>query len=81
MQPVVCLVYGSLNSLALSYSASRFASLSLYITYNGDFFDWPFIATRCQIHGIDLSARIGVSEVAGEYMGRFSVHMDAFCCQ
>jgi len=50
----------------------------LYVTYNGDFFDWPFIARRCAILGIDLRKRIGIWEQGGEYMGRFSVHLDAF---
>lgn len=31
----------------------------VYVTYNGDFFDWPFIQTRCLKHGIDLEAEIG----------------------
>jgi len=51
----------------------------LYVTYNGDFFDWPFLAKRCEVHNIDMRKRIGVWEQSGEYMGRFSLHLDAFC--
>ncbi|KAF1787624.1 DNA polymerase epsilon, catalytic subunit A, C-terminal [Phytophthora cactorum] len=53
----------------------------IFVTYNGDFFDWPFIDTRAQVHGINMAHEIGVSldERSGEYRGRCSVHMDAFC--
>ncbi|CAH0514574.1 unnamed protein product [Peronospora belbahrii] len=53
----------------------------IFVTYNGDFFDWPFIEARAQVHGINMAREIGVSldERSGEYRGRCSVHMDAFC--
>uniref|UniRef100_M4B9S0 DNA polymerase epsilon catalytic subunit n=1 Tax=Hyaloperonospora arabidopsidis (strain Emoy2) TaxID=559515 RepID=M4B9S0_HYAAE len=53
----------------------------IFVTYNGDFFDWPFIETRAQVHGINMAQEIGISldERSGEYRGRCSVHMDAFC--
>eukprot|EP00951_Prasinocladus_malaysianus_P024622 scaffold213347_cov20-Prasinocladus_malaysianus.AAC.1 len=27
---------------------------AIYVTYNGDFFDWPFIETRAEKHGMDM---------------------------
>jgi DNA polymerase epsilon subunit 1 len=27
---------------------------TIYVTYNGDFFDWPFIDARSKYHGIDM---------------------------
>ncbi|OWZ18951.1 DNA polymerase epsilon catalytic subunit [Phytophthora megakarya] len=53
----------------------------IFVTYNGDFFDWPFIEARAQVHGVNMAHEIGVSldERSGEYRGRSSVHMDAFC--
>lgn len=27
---------------------------TVMVTYNGDFFDWPFIDTRAKVHGIDM---------------------------
>ena len=42
----------------------------IYVTYNGDFFDWPFVETRMKAHGIDMAAEIGVSENQGEYRAR-----------
>jgi DNA polymerase epsilon subunit 1 len=29
---------------------------TVFVTYNGDFFDWPFIDARSKIHGIDMKA-------------------------
>ena len=30
------------------------------VTYNGDFFDWPFVDTRCQLFGISLYKQLGI---------------------
>jgi len=27
----------------------------IYVTYNGDFFDWPFIERRASHHGIKMN--------------------------
>ena len=35
------------------------AKPALYVTYNGDFFDWPFIETRASKHGMDMAREIG----------------------
>ena len=32
---------------------------SIYVTYNGDYFDWPFIETRAAQHGMDMFQEIG----------------------
>ena len=50
----------------------------IFVTYNGDYFDWPFLETRMRSHGLDMSEEIGVYESQGEYRGRASVHLDAF---
>ena len=31
----------------------------MYVTYNGDFFDWPFIETRAGKLGMDMHEEIG----------------------
>lgn len=52
------------------------------VTYNGDFFDWPYVDKRCKIYGISLLKQLGIcgGEVDGvdEYRGRCIVHLDAF---
>lgn len=61
----------------------------IYVTYNGDFFDWPFLKRRCREHGIDLERTLGVAsssqqssrgnEADGEFRGTAGpVHLDAF---
>ncbi len=32
---------------------------AIYVTYNGDFFDWPFMETRAAARGMDMHAEIG----------------------
>ena len=65
---------------------------NIWVTFNGDFFDWPFLDKRSAKHGMVMEKEIGVAEISagknggkqgasqrnGEYRGRCSVHMDAF---
>jgi len=50
----------------------------IFVTYNGDFFDWPFVEKRARVHGMSLSGEIGVSESkdGGGYRGVCSLHLD-----
>ena len=50
----------------------------IVITYNGDFFDWPFLETRASQYGLDIATEMGVEQVGEEYRGRCCVHLDAF---
>lgn len=48
-------------------------------TFNGDFFDFPFLATRAKIHGIDMVLEIGFEKDSeDEFKSRSCSHMDAF---
>lgn len=55
---------------------------SIYVTYNGDFFDWPFLAERAERAGISLAAQLSVhvdkSGAATEARSRCVLHLDAF---
>uniref|UniRef100_A0A915Q6B6 DNA polymerase epsilon catalytic subunit n=1 Tax=Setaria digitata TaxID=48799 RepID=A0A915Q6B6_9BILA len=52
---------------------------SVFVTYNGDSFDWPFVEARAAVHGFNMLAEIGVSKnSAGEYRPVNAVHLDAF---
>ncbi|KAF9586291.1 DNA polymerase epsilon catalytic subunit [Lunasporangiospora selenospora] len=52
---------------------------TVFVTYNGDFFDWPFMETRSKIHGIDMFHEIGIKkDDEDEYKSNTAVHMDAF---
>ncbi|KAF9543309.1 DNA polymerase epsilon catalytic subunit [Mortierella hygrophila] len=52
---------------------------TVFVTYNGDFFDWPFMEARSKVHGIDMFLEIGVKkDDEDEYKSNTAVHMDAF---
>nr|XP_003707004.1 PREDICTED: DNA polymerase epsilon catalytic subunit A [Megachile rotundata] len=49
----------------------------IFVTYNGDFFDWPFVETRAAFHNMDMKDRIGFSKNRdGVYTCRPAMHMD-----
>ena len=54
----------------------------IYVTYNGDFFDWPFLderATRCSMSLYEeLSVRVEKTGGATEARSRAVLHLDAF---
>ncbi|KAJ1543671.1 DNA polymerase epsilon catalytic subunit, partial [Nowakowskiella sp. JEL0078] len=53
---------------------------TVFVTYNGDFFDWPFIETRSKFHGLNMKNEIGFSKnLAGVYTSTYGCHMDALC--
>uniref|UniRef100_A0A7I4XU50 DNA polymerase epsilon catalytic subunit n=1 Tax=Haemonchus contortus TaxID=6289 RepID=A0A7I4XU50_HAECO len=52
---------------------------NIIVTYNGDFFDWPFVETRAQIRGMGMESEIGFAkDSADEFKNRNCIHMDAF---
>lgn len=66
------------------FSEVRIAAPRVFATFNGDFFDWPFVETRAAIHGLDMGKEIGMHGtsndnsfgVAKETKGRTAIHMD-----
>ncbi|KAL8359001.1 hypothetical protein RB601_008139 [Gaeumannomyces tritici] len=48
-------------------------------TYNGDFFDWPYVDARASFNGIDMYREIGWrKDTEDQYKCNYSVHMDCF---
>ncbi|OAA65284.1 DNA polymerase catalytic subunit a [Niveomyces insectorum RCEF 264] len=48
-------------------------------TYNGDFFDWPFVEARASANGIDMYHEIGWRRDSDDqYKCNYAVHMDCF---
>ncbi|KAL2356265.1 DNA polymerase epsilon catalytic subunit A [Cryomyces antarcticus] len=48
-------------------------------TYNGDFFDWPFVESRASVQGIDMYQEIGFRKNSEDiYQSDYCAHMDAF---
>lgn len=52
----------------------------IYVTYNGDFFDWPFVETRATHYGLSLKDELGFScdKNQGECRAKFACHLDCF---
>ena len=52
----------------------------VYVTYNGDFFDWPFVETRAEKQGMSLYDELGFrcDRKTGECRSRSALHLDAF---
>ncbi|XP_065643489.1 DNA polymerase epsilon catalytic subunit A isoform X2 [Hydra vulgaris] len=52
---------------------------NIFVTYNGDFFDWPFIDARAKVYEISMIEEIGFSpDAQKEYKSTYGIHMDAF---
>ncbi|KAJ1092585.1 hypothetical protein NDU88_005695 [Pleurodeles waltl] len=52
---------------------------SIMVTYNGDFFDWPFIEARAAVHGMDMYQEIGFQKDSqGEFKSPPCIHMDCY---
>ncbi|CAJ0933205.1 unnamed protein product, partial [Ranitomeya imitator] len=50
---------------------------NIIVTYNGDFFDWPFVETRATVHGMSMLQEIGFQKDSqGEYKSPSCIHMD-----
>lgn len=53
----------------------------VYVTYNGDFFDFPFIQERAKQNGMSMFKEIGFhhNQQTNEVRSRFALHLDALC--
>lgn len=55
------------------------AKPTVIVTYNGDFFDWPFVEARASLLGIDMYQEIGFRKNSEDiYQSNYCAHMDAF---
>ncbi|KAI2616907.1 DUF1744-domain-containing protein [Hypomontagnella submonticulosa] len=59
------------------FSHVKEARPTVIATYNGDFFDWPFVETRASVNGIDMYREIGWKKDSEDiYKCTYGVHMD-----
>ncbi|KAL2752065.1 hypothetical protein ACRALDRAFT_1052995 [Sodiomyces alcalophilus JCM 7366] len=57
----------------------REARPTVIATYNGDFFDWPFVEARASVNGIDMYQEIGWRKNnEDQYYCSYGIHMDCF---
>ncbi|ORY68251.1 DNA polymerase family B [Pseudomassariella vexata] len=55
----------------------KMARPTVIATYNGDFFDWPFVEARASVNGIDMYREIGWKKDSEDiYKCTYGVHMD-----
>ncbi|KAI9750889.1 MAG: DNA polymerase epsilon catalytic subunit [Chaenotheca gracillima] len=55
------------------------AKPTVIASYNGDFFDWPFVEARAGVCGIDMYQEIGFRKNSEDiYHSDYCVHMDCF---
>lgn len=61
------------------FSCIKEARPTVMVTYNGDFFDWPFVEARASVHGMDMYQEIGFRKNSEDvYQSTHCAHMDAF---
>ena len=61
------------------FSHIKEARPTVIATYNGDFFDWPFVEARASVLGIDMYREIGFRKNSEDiYESDYCVHLDCF---
>ena len=71
------------SMLQAFYALIRKLQPQIMVTFNGDSFDFPYVAKRSEILGLDMGREIGIYQVSagsGEeyYSGRWMLHMDCY---
>ncbi|RMD43043.1 hypothetical protein DV735_g2091, partial [Chaetothyriales sp. CBS 134920] len=61
------------------FSTIKQVKPTVIATYNGDFFDWPFVEARAGLLGIDMYTEIGFRKNSEDiYQSNYCVHLDCF---
>ncbi|MED6160431.1 DNA polymerase epsilon catalytic subunit A [Stylosanthes scabra] len=73
-------VQNEIELLRLWFSHMQEVKPGIYVTYNGDFFDWPFLEKRAEHHGFKMSEELGFQcdKNQGECRAKFACHLDCF---
>lgn len=75
-------IFNEANELALLqrfFEHIRDVRPTVIATFNGDFFDWPFVETRAKINGLNMYDEIGFApDAEGEYKSPYCSHMDCY---
>ncbi|PNX99212.1 DNA polymerase epsiion catalytic subunit a-like protein, partial [Trifolium pratense] len=56
-------VQNEIELLRLWFSHMQEVKPGIYVTYNGDFFDWPFLERRAAHHGLKMSDLINLNDI------------------
>lgn len=80
--PGVFEIYNAANEEALIkrfFEHIREVKPTVISTFNGDFFDWPFVDARANFHNISMFDEIGFKKDSeDEYKSTYCAHMDCF---
>ncbi|ESW04397.1 hypothetical protein PHAVU_011G091900 [Phaseolus vulgaris] len=73
-------VQNEIELLRLWFSHMQEVKPGIYVTYNGDFFDWPFLERRATHLGLNMSDELGFKcdTNQGECRARYACHLDCF---
>ncbi|KAJ7947960.1 DNA polymerase epsilon catalytic subunit [Quillaja saponaria] len=73
-------VKNEVELLRLWFSHMQEVKPGIYVTYNGDFFDWPFLESRAAFHGLKMSDELGFQcdKNQGECRAKSACHLDCF---
>ncbi|KAF3455292.1 hypothetical protein FNV43_RR05740 [Rhamnella rubrinervis] len=73
-------VHNELELLRKWFDHMREVKPGIYVTYNGDFFDWPFLERRAIHHGFKMGDEVGFQcdKNQGECRAKFACHLDCF---
>ncbi|KAF7823259.1 DNA polymerase epsilon catalytic subunit A-like [Senna tora] len=73
-------VQNEVELLRLWFSHMQEVKPGIYVTYNGDFFDWPFVERRAAHHGYKMADELGFQcdNNQGECRAKFACHLDCF---
>ncbi|KAL1543144.1 DNA-directed DNA polymerase [Salvia divinorum] len=66
--------------LSLWFAEMKDVRPSIYVTYKGDCFDWPFLETKAANHGYNMNEELGfrIDKHKGECHAKFACHLDCF---
>ncbi|KOM50575.1 hypothetical protein LR48_Vigan08g140200 [Vigna angularis] len=73
-------VQNEIELLRLWFSHMQEVKPGIYVTYNGDFFDWPFLERRATHLGLKMSDELGFKcdTNQGECRAKYACHLDCF---
>ena len=74
-----CLYASQAATIRRWFSHIQDVKPTVMATFNGDFFDFPFLCARAKVHGIDMFLESGFAKDSeDEFKSRGCVHMDCF---
>ena len=67
------------HTLRRFFDEMRKYAPNVYVTYNGDYFDFPFLHARAIVRGMNMRSEIGFSQSAdGAFLNQRVPHLDCF---